>query len=443
MTFETLLKGRWKLLHKIGQGGFGEIYCVYDLDTQQKAAVKMERIDRNKRALRLEIAVLRKLQNSRFSAKFICCGRNQVHNYLIMELLGSNLSSLRKKQPQRRFSLATTLKLGIQMISSIEDVHEVGFIHRDIKASNFSLRIPKNMKTRNPIKPAYCCIIDFGLARKYINSEGKLREPREEVGFRGTARYASTNSHEGKELSRRDDLWSLLYLFVEFLEGSLPWERLKEKEEIYKIKKKFTNISMCNGLPEEFALFYKHIESLEYEDKPDYQYLRRLLNTTYKRYGYDVNTKYDWEIPQEDLQIIRKSPSVTKSFDSQIALTGTTNDQSRSQGKKLVSAFSKEYIGEIEKMNNIVFPKSPKSKRSKSKSKSQNSQKREKKNNNQKKSLLGDIVNNKDSSFDEKTNNVREINEFEKMMKMINGDEKTDTSSSLSDDIGKCCCVIF
>ncbi|KAJ6250742.1 tau-tubulin kinase 1 [Anaeramoeba flamelloides] len=441
MTFETLLKGRWKLLNKLGQGGFGEIFCVYDLDTQQKAAVKVERIDRNKRALRLEVAVLRKLQNSRFSARFICCGRNQVHNYLIMELLGSNLSSLRKKKNQKRFSLATTLKLGTQMISAIEDVHEVGFIHRDIKASNFTLRIPKNKKTRNSIKLADCCIIDFGLARKYINSEGKLREPREEVGFRGTTRYASTNSHEGKELSRRDDLWSLFYLFVEFIKGSLPWERLKDKEEIYKIKKKFTNIEMCNGLPEEFALFYKHIESLEYEDKPDYQYLRQLLQNINKRYGYDENTKYDWEISQEDLEIMRKSPSVTKSFDSQMAFSGTTNDQSRTQGRKLIGAFSKEYIGEIEKMNNIVFPKSPKS--TITKTKSQNSQKKMKIKNNQKRYLLGDIENNKNGTFEDKEDNTREINEFERMMKMINEEEETETSSTMNDDIGKCCCVIF
>ncbi|KAJ6240879.1 tau-tubulin kinase 1 [Anaeramoeba flamelloides] len=435
MLLSTPLKGRWKLLNKIGQGGFGEIFCVYDLETQQKAAVKMERIDRNKRALRLEIAVLRKIQESRFSTKFIYCGRNQVYNYLVMELLGTNLSTLRKKQPQQRFSLATTLKLGVQMISAIEDVHEVGYLHRDVKASNFALRIPRNMKPKNGYSPGYCCIIDFGLARKYITSEGQLRPPRDEVGFRGTARYASINSHEGTELSRRDDLWSLFYLFIEFLEGSLPWERLKEKEEIAKVKKQYTNVGMCKDLPEEFTTFYKHIESLEYADKPNYKYLRRLLTDIYLRYGFDENTKYDWEKIKENTHPNKSNPKNQKmSFDSTAALTGTTNDLSRSKKKSLIGGFSKEFQKEeLEKINEMFFPK-------KNNEKLKNNQKT---NPNQKNIKIEETNKNKNGPPVDLIDPESEINEFEKMMKMINGENKSDTSSSLNIDDDRGCCIIL
>jgi len=41
---------------------------------------------------------------------------------------------------------------------------------------------------------------------------------RETARFRGSSAYASVNAHEERDLSRRDDLWSLLYVLVEFLQ---------------------------------------------------------------------------------------------------------------------------------------------------------------------------------------------------------------------------------
>ncbi|KAJ6232412.1 tau-tubulin kinase 1 [Anaeramoeba flamelloides] len=300
------VRGRWKLEDRIGKGGFGEIYISQDLKTKKYVAIKFEKIDRQKQALKLEIAVLRKLQNSIYVPRFIYCGRNLEYNYLVMELLGKNLSSLRKTRPFQRFSLATTIKLGIEMIFSIEDMHQAGFIHRDIKPSNFVLRKRRRRRTTRTNKKfqetnelSVICLIDFGLARRYRQSDGHLRPPRPKVGFRGTARYASINSHEGNELSRRDDLFSLLYLFVEFLKGELPWSQIKDKLIISKLKSKFTTVNLVKGLPKQFVSFYEHIQSLQFEDVPNYKYLRKLLTDSFIEAGYDENTKFDWELDSE------------------------------------------------------------------------------------------------------------------------------------------------
>jgi hypothetical protein len=53
----TVLKGRWKLVQKIGQGAFGEIFSGHDQTTLDPIAVKLERWDSKKAVLKMEVAI--------------------------------------------------------------------------------------------------------------------------------------------------------------------------------------------------------------------------------------------------------------------------------------------------------------------------------------------------------------------------------------------------
>eukprot|EP00005_Dracoamoeba_jomungandri_P006934 CAMPEP_0174269078 /NCGR_PEP_ID=MMETSP0439-20130205/39769_1 /TAXON_ID=0 /ORGANISM="Stereomyxa ramosa, Strain Chinc5" /LENGTH=265 /DNA_ID=CAMNT_0015357649 /DNA_START=1 /DNA_END=795 /DNA_ORIENTATION=- len=240
-----IIKGKWKIIRKIGQGAFGEIYSGRDINTNKLVAIKVERVDSKKQVLKLEVAVLKKLQICPWVVQFITCGRNQEINYMVMELLGDNLSELRRRQPSGKFSLLCSCKLGMQMLRAIEAIHDLGYLHRDIKPSNYAIGLA-------PEKKRTVYLIDFGLARKYVQSNGEVRPPRDQTGFRGTARYAAINSHDSKDLGRRDDLWSLFYVLIEFYTGSLPWRRIKDKDLVGDMKKKLNTPDLVEDCPEEF-----------------------------------------------------------------------------------------------------------------------------------------------------------------------------------------------
>jgi tau tubulin kinase len=304
-----IIKGRWKIIKKIGQGAFGETYQAKNIITGENVAIKIEKIDTKKQVLKLEVAVLKKLQECPHICRFISCGKiGDEYNYLVMELLGENLSELRRRQENGKFSMLTTLKLGMQMLRAIESVHLLGYLHRDIKPSNFV--VGYGLNKRNNI-----FLIDFGLARRYLlPNSNEVRPSRDTTGFRGTARYASINSHLSRDLGRRDDLWSLFYVLVEFVKGTLPWRKLKEKEQIGEMKIQYNNIHFVSDLPPEFSSFMEHLQTLQYQDKPDYDYLHSLLYNLYCKLGGNENTAFDWEVKTQKIQINKIDSSLKPSI---------------------------------------------------------------------------------------------------------------------------------
>ncbi|VDK58487.1 unnamed protein product [Cylicostephanus goldi] len=98
--------------------------------------------------------------------------------FLIMPLLGDNLTKIRHQFVDGRLSLSSGLRLAFLALSPIQELHNIGFVHRDIKCSNFCLA-PHSSRGNTQL-----ILIDYGVCRAYKDKAGNLKPPREEVRFR-------------------------------------------------------------------------------------------------------------------------------------------------------------------------------------------------------------------------------------------------------------------
>uniref|UniRef100_A0A914CIC9 Protein kinase domain-containing protein n=1 Tax=Acrobeloides nanus TaxID=290746 RepID=A0A914CIC9_9BILA len=290
-----VIRDRWKIKQKVGGGGFGEIYEAIDLQNHnERVAVKVESSKATKQVLKMEVAVLRRLQGKKHACKFYGCGRNDKFNYLVMSLQGKNLADLRRESPKQCFSVSTSIRLGAQILLAIKEIHSIGFLHRDIKPSNFAMG-----RTNSTMRNVY--MLDFGLARQYLNAKGEIRSPRSAAGFRGTVRYAAVSAHKNKEMGRQDDLWSLFYMLAEFMQGALPWRKIKDKDEVGRMKEDVNFDNLLDGCPQELAQIPAHLKTLSYHDDPDYEMLEKSLRSIMSRLEINMDDPYDWELGYENI----------------------------------------------------------------------------------------------------------------------------------------------
>ena len=309
----------YKLTEILGSGGFGEIWKGINSITNEQIAIKLEESNTRNPQLFYE---------GKLYSLFMCdssvpekgipnvydSGIEGEFNFLVMDLLGPSLEDLLDRC-NRKFSLKTVLMLADQMITRIEYVHNKNYLHRDIKSNNFLIGINKNSHI--------IYIIDFGLAKRYIRLDGKHIPYDENKKFTGNGGFASINNHLKIEQSRRDDLESLGYVFVYFLNGFLPWQNLVAQKVLE--KKIATSVeNLCKGCPQEFTTYLNYCRNLKFEEKPDYGYLKSLFKNLMHKSGFEYDFKYDWTVGAK-VNVKENENKVVQAIDTQKEMLGEIN----------------------------------------------------------------------------------------------------------------------
>lgn len=318
--FENEKGDRFFFRQKLGDGAMGHVFL--SLQGGRTVAIKTEKYSTGMLPMEIKVLLSAKRNKGTHFCDIIDYGTiRREYNYMVISLLGKDLYRLRAEQPNRAFTLNTTTKIGLETIEAIEELHAYGYLSRDVKPSNFA----PGMRECNQHKTIY--MFDFGLAKKFVDRDGKKMKSRGEVGWRGTVRYGSLQAHKRLDLGRRDDVECWFYMLIEMYAGELPWRHMTDRALVGQAKLSVRNearLSFFHNIPRQFERIMDLIDGYPFEIKPDYEHLKALMTEIRVENHIPDRCKWDWQIEESQHSELTETTSVMSDM-AIMAEQGVTN----------------------------------------------------------------------------------------------------------------------
>lgn len=214
--------GRYRLVEKLGVGGFGVVYrAEQETPVRRSVALKIIKVGMDTRAVIARFEAERQalaLMEHPHIARVLDGGATAAGRpYFVMELVpGVPLNAF---GGQHRLTLPERLEVFLQICRAVQHAHQKGVIHRDLKPSNILVALQDG-------KPV-AKVIDFGVAKA-------IREPLTDQTlhtrlqlFIGTPPYMSPEQFGagGQDVDTRADIYGLGALLYEWLTEATPFDR--------------------------------------------------------------------------------------------------------------------------------------------------------------------------------------------------------------------------
>ena len=212
---EMIVGGNFRLLHKLGEGGFGTVYAARDETLKRRVAIKLLSLTPKRSQATDEVLAeaqtLARLEHENI-VPVIAAGLEGDSVWIAMRLVeGESLDQLIEHSgalpPQRVFTILR------QLAHALRHAHRKGIIHRDLKPSNIIIGKDEDSDEREKV-----WLTDFGLA-KVVTGQTASYEPH----IAGTLHYMSPEQITGRRVDSRTDLFALGCIAVELLTGERPF----------------------------------------------------------------------------------------------------------------------------------------------------------------------------------------------------------------------------
>ena len=213
------IAGKYAVIGKLGEGGFGSVYRAIQEPVGRTVAVKViasgEASDEELRGRFFrEARVVSRLSN-RATVTLHDYGQDDDGTlFMVFEhIAGQVLADL--IADQQPLPARQAVDIVLQVLGALAEAHAIGLVHRDLKPGN--IMVTTDARGTQEVK-----VLDFGIAK--LQEPDALDDVRTREGVvLGTPRYMSPEQSQDAVLDGRSDLYAMGVILYELLSGHPPF----------------------------------------------------------------------------------------------------------------------------------------------------------------------------------------------------------------------------